>query len=285
MVWDKNEDVLKIIRNQQLLDCRILLSSRPHSTLEIEKYFPTVVRVDGFTEKEATKFVSNFFTDKSKIEQIMRFKPSDYREDFPVHKCPILLSILCFLWSKQGVDLSDENITVGDWYFKMVKCLYKKYTLRKGVAFQVSELIRVMKSVGQLALCTLLSNRPLLQRSEVLRIAGDFALEYGFFTGHEDFTDPAADIDVTYAHRSIEECFWSFGFIQSLDDGKSVDDILGPDCEEPLFMVNPLVLKFCLWLLTTEYLKSSQVILDKLTFYLCERMNSHVLNFEQFVKR
>ena len=99
-----NGDVLKIIRNQKLLGCPILISSRPHSTWEIEKYFPTIVRVDGFTEEEAKKFVSNFFTDENKIEQIMGFRPSDSREDFPVHKCPILLSILCFLVNRKEVD-------------------------------------------------------------------------------------------------------------------------------------------------------------------------------------
>ena len=56
-----------------------------------------------------------------------------------------------------------------------------------------------------------------------------------FFAGHEDFrlcTDPTADISVTYAHRSIEEFFGSFGFLQALDDEKSVEDILGSDCEK-----------------------------------------------------
>ena len=32
---------------------------------------------------------------------------------------------------------------------------------------------------------------------------------------------------------------------------KSVDEILGSDCEKPIFMVNPLILQFCLLLLTT----------------------------------
>ena len=281
----QNEDVLKIIQNQRLLDCRILLSSRPHSTWDIKEYFPVVVRVDGFTEKEAKKFVSKFFADESRTDQIIKFKPSDYRENFPVHKCPILLSILCFLVDREDVDLSDTSITIGDLYFKMVKCLYKKYTIKKGVAFQESELIQVMKSVGQLALRTLLSNDPLLQRCEVLRIAGEFALEYGFFAGHEDFTDPAADIYVTYAHRSIEEFFGSFGFLQALDDGKSVDYILGLNCEKPIFMENPLGMKFCLWLLTTtQFSDSSEDILDKLAFYAAERMNFQTLDYSKFVK-
>ena len=273
-----NGDVLKMIRNQMLLGCPVLISSRPHSTWGIEQYFPTIVRVDGFTKEEARKFVSNFFADENKIEQIMKFRPSDSREDFPVHKCPILLSILCFLVNKKEVDLSDTKITISHLYFKMVKCLYKKYTLRKGKPYQESDLIEVMKSVGKLALRTLLSNNPLLERSEVLRIAGDFVLDYGFLAGHRDFTDPTADISVTYAHRSLEEFFGLFGFIQALADGKSIHNILGSDCERPILMVNPLVLQFCLWLLTTQFFNFPQNIYQKLVLFAAERIDFPVLD-------
>ena len=121
------------------------------------------------------------------------------------------------------IDLSDKTLTIGDLCLQMVQCLYRKFTIRKGIQFKKSEFIQFMKSVGILALKTLLLNNPLLQKSEVLEIVGDFAFEYGFFAGHEDFrlcTDPTADICVTYPHRSLEEFFGSFGFLQGLDNGK-----------------------------------------------------------------
>ena len=278
----QNEDVLKIIKNQMLLDCRIVVSSRPHSAKEVEKHFPTIIRVEGFTETEARKFVSNFFKDSRKITEILQFKPSDSREDFPIHKCPILLSFLCLLVKENKIDLSDTKLTVGDLYLQMVRCLYRKYTNRKGIGFVESAFVQVMKSVGILALRTLLSNNPLLQKSEVLGIVGEFAFEYGFFAGHEDFrlfTNPTADISVTYAHRSLEEFFGSFGFLQALDDGQSVDDILGSDCKEPIFMVNPLVLRFFLWVLTTttEFFSSQRIIYDQLVTYAAQRIDYRML--------
>ena len=165
----------------------------------------------------------------------------------------------------------------------MVQCLYKKFTIRKGIQYDESEFVKMMKSVGKLALQTLITNNPLLQKSEVFRIAGGFAFEYGFFAGHEDFrlcTDPTADISVTYAHRSIEEFFGSFGFLQELDDGQSIDDILGSDCEKPIHMVNPLVLNFCLWFLSKNYLESSKQIYDKLTSYVAKRIDCYTLDTE-----
>ena len=131
----KNQDVLKIIRNQKLLDCGIVLSSRPHSTREIEIDFSTVIRVDGFTREQAKSFVSNFFTDENKIEQIMQFRPSDSKEKFPIQKCPILLSFFCFLVAHRKIDLSDKTISVGDIYSALVEHLYKKFTIVRNMEF------------------------------------------------------------------------------------------------------------------------------------------------------
>ena len=279
----QNEDVLKMIRNEKLIDCGLVVSSRPHSINEVLVYFPTIIRVDGFNEKEAERFISNFFTDKTKIAQIMQFKPSDSREEFPVHKCPILLSFLCLLVSENEIDLLSKNLMIGDLYLRMIKCLFKKYTIRKGTQFTQTGFLKVMKSVGRLAMHTLISNKPLLQKSEVLRIVGDFAFEYGFFAGHEDFrlcSDPEADMYVTYGHRSLEEFFGSFGFIQALEDGNSINDIICTDSRKSIFLANPLILRFCLWLLTTNIFNFAKNIHDELALYFANRIDGHTLELE-----
>ena len=263
-----------------MLKCGIVVSSRPHTVNEVKQHFPTIIRVDGFIEKEASKFVSKFFADESKIAQILQFKPSDSREDFPVQKCPILLSFLCLLAREEEIDLLDKDLAIGDLYLRIVQCLYKKFTIRKGVPFENSEFVQVLKTVGQLALRTLKANSPLLQRSDVLKIVGSSAFEYGFFAGHQDFkicTDPTVDIYVTYAHRSIEEFFGSFGFLQALNDGKSVDQILGSNCEKPIFLMNPLVMKFSLWLLSKEFF-SSRRIYDNFVAHTARRIDFYMFN-------
>ena len=210
----------------------------------------------------------------------MEFRPSDSREKFPVHKCPILLAMLCFLVKQNAIDLSDTSITMGDLYFQMVHCLYKKYTIGKGVPFDESELIEVMKRVGQLALRTLLSKTPLLQKSEIIEIAGDFVLDYGFFGVEKNFTCLTADTYVNYAHRSLEEFFGSFGFLQALNDGKSVEDILGSDYEKQIFLVNPLVFTFCLWLSKKCFGGSQGIVYDKLVSYAAQQIDVHVMNMQ-----
>ena len=279
----KNQDVLKIIRNEKLIKCGIIVSSRPHSTRDIKVNFTTEVRVDGFNKKQAKRFVSNFFTDRNKIKQIMRFRPSDSREKYPIQQCLILLSFFCFLVAEQDIDLSDKTISMDDIYTRLVKCLYKKFMIRRNAAFKDADFYEVMKSLGKLAFKTLTLNNPFLQRAEVLEMVGDFAFEYGLFAGHEDIRlcgDPTADLYVTYPHRSLEEFFGSFGFIQVLCEGKTLDDILDSYRKELIFMVNPLVLKFSLWLLSSsdiDFLKRDECY-DKLTSYVAECIDSKVFD-------
>ena len=71
----------------------------------------------------------------------------------------------------------------------------------------------------------------------------------------------------------------SYGFINKKNEGLSLDDILGSDCEEPIFMVNPLVLRFCLWFLSSsdfDFLHRDDCY-DKLTSYVAKRIDCNVL--------
>ena len=68
----------------------------------------------------------------------------------------------------------------------MVRCLYKKFTIRKGIPFEISEFNRITMLIGKLAYDTLLSGNPLLQRSRVLAEVGPDAFDYGLLIGHED---------------------------------------------------------------------------------------------------
>ncbi len=45
-----NKDVLRIVQREKLLNCSLLLTSRPHSTADIETHFQPIARVEGFTK-------------------------------------------------------------------------------------------------------------------------------------------------------------------------------------------------------------------------------------------
>ena len=252
--FGKNQDVLEIVRHKKYLFCNVLLTSRPHSTRDIERYFDTIVSVEGFTKSEARKFALRIVPDAKKVEEILNFSPTDFRggEYISLCNCPILLSFMCILVREDDIDLLSRKMPTGEIYARMVRCLYKKYLIRKGREFDESRFAEVLKLLGSLALKTLLSGNPFFKRTDVIREVGDDAFDHGLLIGHEDFRlirDETADILITFAHRSIQEFLGSFCFVQKLTDGSTIDSLLGVDCQEPIFLVNPFFLHFCLWLL------------------------------------
>ena len=244
-----NEDVLKIVMGSKFLKCNILLTSRPHSTLKFERYFDTIVSVEGFTRSEAGKFASRIVPDGKKVEDILNFNPSGEKSDRPVHNVPILVSFLCLLVRECNIDLSDEIVSIGEIYFRMVQCLYKKFTIRKGIDFEVRSLVTVLMSLGKLALQTLLSGNPLLKRSQIIRQVGTYAFDYGLLIGHEDFRlirDVTADIFVTFPQRSLQEFLGAFYFVLNLGKGQTINNVNKVVQE---FLKNSLFAEFCLWFL------------------------------------
>ena len=71
----------------------------------------------------------------------------------------------------------------------------------------------------------------------------------------------------------------AFYFIVMLSEGNSIDNLFGIHCTDPIFMVNPLFLHFCLWLIHC----SSYYPVQK-AHVMYETMRSYVLNRIDFVQ-
>ena len=291
-MWPPCQDVLKIIEGRKYLFCNVIVTSRPHSTRDIEKYFPTIVSVEGFTYPEAKKFASRILSDEEKIDQVLRFNPVSGR-DRGLHSVPILLSFMCLLVREDDIDLISKATNFGEIYTRMVRCLYKKFTIRKKIEFQMSEFANVLKSLGKLALETLLFNKPLMKREKVKREVGEDAFDYGLLIGHEDahklIRDETADIFVTFPHMTIQEFFGSYWFICRLCNGEHLEAILGSDCKTPVFLTNPLFLQFCLWFLESsdEYFTfdRKQEAYDSLISYTTQLVDEEILNLRLMANR
>ena len=274
--FGQNEDVLRMIRGKKYLFCSMIVTSRPHSITDVEMCFPNIVRVDGFTQNEAKKFASRILHDVKTAEKVLNFNPGNIRQNIPLYKCPLILSFLCFLVREGGVDILSTAMTIGEIYTRMVRALYKKFTIRKGINFVASLFIEAVANTGKLAFETLLTGNPFLSRSKVIETVGADGFDYGFLIGHEDFClklDETADIFVTFAHRSIQEFFGAFFFIWTLSRGNSIEHLLGYQ-GDPIFLTNPLFLHFCLW-----FLKSDQV------YFTIENADQIYRNLLDFVKQ
>ncbi len=256
-----NADVMELIQGNKLSNCNVLLTSRPHVIKDVLScHFDTMAQVEGFSQKQAKKFASKLLDDPSKVKAVLAFNRSSAREHQPLHKCPILLSFLCILVNEEtDLDLSQPRISVGEIYSRMIRCLYKKYKLRLEESAEQAapdKFLDVFKRLGKLALETLLSGHTEFLKVVVLENVGQNAFDIGLLVGDEDFGETTKDFDivVTWAHRTIQEFLASYHFVRMLTEGHCVrDSLLSKDFGlNPVFLTNPLFLKFSLWFLDTE---------------------------------
>ena len=160
---------------------------------------------------------------------------------------------MCILVREKAVDLTNKSMPTGEIYTRMVQCLYKKFTIRRQISTMMCEFTKVVGLVGKLAWETLLSRKPIFQRSRVEREVGKDAFDYGFLIGHEDLIgDVKADTLIAFAHRSIQEFFGASFFVLQLIEGADIDNLLGANHDKPIFMMNPLFLHFCFWFLSEK---------------------------------
>ena len=106
----------------------------------------------------------------------------------------------------------------------------------------------------------------MVSKEEVIRIVGEDVFAWGLLIGDEDadrLTDETKHILVTFAHRSIQEFFGAFYLILSLSEGEAIVSLLCGDCEEPIFLTNPLFLEFCLWLMNSTEVTSFPLEVEK----------------------
>ena len=284
----QNNQVHKIITGAKFLNCNVILTSRPHSTRRFERYFDTIVSVEGFTLSEARKFASLIVCNQKKVESILSFNPAGERSDVRVHNVPILLSFLCLLVREDDIDLSDQTLTVGEIYTRMVRCLYKKFTIRKGIHYESRLFVKLLSCLGKLALETLLSGNPLLQRNDVIKAVGSDAFDYGLLIGHEDahrlIRDETADIFVTFPHRSILEFLGAFYFVMNFDAMS-----LLVQAAYHQYLNNPLFLQFCLWFMmrSEKYFcfPESRRTYESLNHYVARKIDDVNVDFTEVAQR
>ena len=312
--FGKNADIVRIIEGRKLLHCSTFLTSRPHCTVEIQEHSNTIARVEGFTLEKAREFAFKILKDGAKVEQVLKFKnlvenkenssvregeelrhnrgPRDDQDEpgeghrsanndqgSTLYRCPILLSFLCILVRDDPtIDLTQKTMERGEIYARMVSCLFKKYTLRKGVQFQKEEFHKMLRAVGKLAWETLPSGNPLLHKSQVLEEVGEDAFEYGLLIGDDSLmscVDAMADVLITFPHESIQEFLAAFFFLWMLSQGQSIKSLIGDT--KPIFLHSPLFLHFCLWFLgcsKDSFGLAQEKVRASLVSYTAEQVNS-----------
>ena len=152
-----NDDILNVIEGKKLLHCNVLLTSRPHCISDILTHFQTVVSIKGFTEVRTKKFASCILKKKDEIETVLKFNSETLTEKGYLYSSPMLMLFICILVNSNEISLERESMSLGDIYMRLVRCLYRKFVVRKDSEFSESEFVDLLKCVGKIAWDTLQS--------------------------------------------------------------------------------------------------------------------------------
>ena len=234
----QNSDVMELIKGQKLMQSSIIVTSRPHVTQKIEKYFDTIVQVTGFNPTQAKKYLAQVLDSTKKVEIVLQFYQYGYKRDKRIHFNPMILSVLCVL-------IRESFKSSAKMYMRLVTVLYVKYLKRYGM----SDFLSVLNSLGTIAWNVLKSGNQFFKRTDVLRVAGIDAFSYGLLVGYEDFRlirDETADIMVSFIHPSIKLFLAAFFYVSALNNG---DDCHIMSVTKSIMLNSPLFLSFCLWFL------------------------------------
>ena len=166
---DSNKDeILKILRGEELLACSVIVTTRPHNEGDISHHFQIVCEVCGFQKHRPSKFVSKRLKDKTKTTDVLKF----YRRNFVMigseQFSPLILLFVCALVDVNSVDLSASNVFLGEIYFRIVRRIYRTYLGDE--SYNAGEFVDVVKKMGTLAWETLIEGKKTRQMRDICQI-------------------------------------------------------------------------------------------------------------------
>ena len=265
-----NDEILKLLRGELLLQCNVLLTSRPHNVVDIQDNFHVRCEVLGFTLSNAKKYASRHFKRIRTVQEVIEFNSRNFMRDHGHCANPLILCAICFLVKQRQTDFLKLDVDIDEIYFRLFRCMYKS----KRKTFDEDEFVDTLKKVGRLAWEMLHSGKIFFQKAKVLTDYSRNVFEFGFLVGHEDnITDETADICITFLHRSIQEFFGAFYFTHSLHETILLDRIT----ENNLLLKSYYFLHFCVWFLEqTKYdlhLTNKMQIYDNITSYVSDEID------------
>ena len=252
-----NKDVLRIIKQEKVI-CNLLVTfSGLNGLRTLDQYFDTVCEVQGFQENDVQYFAEKLGErEKDIVSKCMSSELA--RQHVLISSDPLLIVLLCTLESnKTGFPEHDSHGNLISPYGIYVQTC--KWHTR---SFDALTRLSFMKRIGKLAF-------DILRFGKVSTDADIPDDSCGFFVKSK------ASL-VSFVHSSFQIFFAALYFLLMLDDGFTVDSLLGTDCQRPVFMVNSMFLYFCLSLLGDEHylpLKNAQNVGIRLQNYILERID------------
>ncbi len=232
-----NDKIDKLVERKSHHNCNIIVTARPNVTDEIEEYFSNIACIEGFTKEKTMEYINKVIDDESKRQSAYEYtESSDIKE---MWRYPILVLLLCLLVNWGEIDLKRERLLVGEFYDRLLHCVYKRYVAerKKKKALSKSEEEKereeVLLKIGKIALDGLMSGQAACRKSDIEKQVGQDAFQYGIIIGADEFQgrrflNENADVFVYFAHKSIQEYLAAKLFVREIhENNKNIIRLIG----------------------------------------------------------
>ncbi len=274
-----NDEVIKIIQDKKYRSCNILLTSRPHTVDPYMKKFFTQATLRGFNEEVAKSHIKDMLREKEKVHAVFEFAQENQRIGFyEMWQNPMLLLFICILVNDDNLDLTNKYLTLDEIYENLHLCLYKRYTTRKGIVFDVDQWNQIMIKLGKMARRGLERGELLYKISDIENEVGKEAFNFGIIVGYRDrriIRDLSADLWVCFLHRSIQEFLAAKYIHNELNASDRRPEDLWPEvwCQYKITLI-PLLFVFLV-----EMVKENSPALQKLLTSCVNIFNNKFVSF------
>ncbi len=242
-----------IVKKQVYRDCHFLITSRPNAVESLEYYMSSIASIEGFSKENTRKYIEKVIEDPSKWQAAFKYTENSAIED--MWRYPILVLFLCLLVNWGAVDLDEENLEVGEFYKRLLNCIYRRFIVEKIEKEKQDEeeakQEETLLKIGKIAFKGLLSNKVTYRKGEILKAAGPKAFQFGIligtdeWEGHRDIPENA-DIFVYFVHKSIQEYLAAKYLMHQLQKGKSIEKLVsGKNATTKFIQNNLMFFSFC----------------------------------------
>ena len=242
-------------------DFSVIVTTGGPVTQNLKEIFQMVCEMRDLYPEELKPFLSGTFKNVSDVKPVPNFD-IDISDMFNSSNGinPMIAMFLCFLRENNQLDAD--------------------YFIQRNHQFSVWEIF--------LKLVMTLTNR----NFTALKSIGEYA--FGHFvkktspktcpnlTHYHDLgllIADSSDGSFNFPHSTVRLFFGTLYFILMLDEGKSVESLVGPDSEQPVFLMNSLFLYFCLGLLSDQ----NQLPLSRKE-QIYQDLKGYVLRFVDYVQ-
>ena len=200
----------EIIQGRVLPKCHLVTTSRHEAGMKVRRYCDTILEIEGFTEKDARKFIYKYFKNMEDLAQKLLFKLSNDESLKDLTANPLNTALLCLLCEEfEGV--FPESST--QLYLDIMECVLTRFRRKNGLPETTEKLTEVYKTelklLGRIALNGLREGKLDFDESELRNHNGELS-GFGFLSVQPGGSKRRPCRHYAFLHKSFQELFAAY---------------------------------------------------------------------------